>query len=237
MKDWAPFLGMPLWVWLFVLPTLFAGLCLYKGDKLEKPLRPIWTILDKLYKAGGALAALALVVILGIMVAQMIARWTGVTFSGSTKYAGYAMACASFFALAYALTHGAHIRVSLVLGINNFTKVWLDRAALLISAITATYFARYALKTANDKWNWAERTDGLDTVPEWLVTLFTFFSRSPSEWGTLWADTGSSWVPTPIWMVQVPMTLGTVLLAVALWDMLYRTLVLGRNPIVSEAVE
>jgi hypothetical protein len=33
------------------------------------------------------------------------------------------------------------------------------------------------------------------------------------------------------------MSIGTVLLAIALWDTLYRMLVIGVNPIKSEAVE
>ena len=78
-------------------------------------LRPI---LDRIYNISGAIAAVALLAILTIIVAQMVARWSAVQFPGSTDYAGYAMASASFFAFAYALNHGAHIRVSLVLTAN-----------------------------------------------------------------------------------------------------------------------
>ena len=44
-------------------------------------------------------------------------------FPGSTEYAGYAMAATSFFALAYTLTQGAHIRVSILLNLNNLAAV------------------------------------------------------------------------------------------------------------------
>ena len=43
---------------------------------------------------------------------------------------GEAMAATSFFALAYTLTQGAHIRVSVLLNLNHHTKFWLDAAAL-----------------------------------------------------------------------------------------------------------
>jgi hypothetical protein len=33
------------------------------------------------------------------------------------------------------------------------------------------------------------------------------------------------------------MSIGATLLAIALWDTLYRTIITGKNPIVSEAVE
>ena len=77
-----------------------------------RTLRP-W--LDRLYDLAGGLAALFLIAILIIICLQMAARWTGQQFPGSTDYAGYCMAAASFFALAHAFNRGAHIRVSLLL--------------------------------------------------------------------------------------------------------------------------
>ena len=73
--------------------------------------------LDRLYAFGGFLAALFLIAILLLIVLQMLARWTGEVFPGAPDYAGYCMAAASFFAFAYALNHGAHIRVSIVLNV------------------------------------------------------------------------------------------------------------------------
>ena len=70
-------------------------------------------LLDFIYFASGALAAVSLVAILLLIVVQMIARWTGEVFPGAASYAGYAMAAASFLAFANALNRGAHIRVRL----------------------------------------------------------------------------------------------------------------------------
>ena len=72
-------------------------------------------LLDFIYFASGALAAVSLVAILLLIVVQMIARWTGEVFPGAASYAGYAMAAASFLAFANALNRGAHIRVSVLL--------------------------------------------------------------------------------------------------------------------------
>lgn len=121
MGDWNAFLGLPLWVWLFVFPTALAAFCLYRGDLAGRYLRPVWRLLDRVYYASGVVAAGFMVLILLLIVAQMIARWSSVTFPGSTEYAGYAMAATSFFALSHALTKGAHIRVSIFLKINSFT--------------------------------------------------------------------------------------------------------------------
>ncbi|MDQ2093194.1 TRAP transporter small permease [Rhodalgimonas zhirmunskyi] len=237
MRDWQPFLGLPLWVWLFVIPAGFAVLCAVQPRQARHLLKPLWTLLDRLYLWAGVLAAFFMVTILALIVAQMIARWSSVTFHGSTEYAGYAMAATSFFALAHTLTRGAHIRVSIFLNMNRFLSLWLDAFAMLIAAITATYFARYAIKTNILSEMINDRTQGQDFVPEWLVTLISMLGNSPTKWGQMWAETGSDWIYTPMWLPQLPMSIGTVLLAVALWDYLIRLLVDRETHIHSEAVE
>lgn len=237
MRDWQPFLGLPLWVWLFIFPTLLAGFCLVQRPLAKRLLAPIWRVLDRIYVASGVVSAVFMLLILLIIVAQMISRWSGVTFPGSTEYAGYAMAATSFFALSYALVKGSHIRVSIFLNINRHTTLWLDAAATLIAAATATYFARYAIKTNIMSKILNDRTQGQDFVPEWLLSVFSMFANAPAKWGQIWAETGDGWVYTPMWLPQLPMSVGTVLLAVALWDSLTRLLVNHTTSIVGEGIE
>lgn len=237
MRDWQAFLGLPLWVWLFVFPTLLAVFCLAQSRTAERMLSPIWRILDRIYLFAGVVAAGFMVTILLLIVAQMIARWSSLTFPGSTEYAGYAMAATSFFALAHTLTRGGHIRVSIFLNMNRFTTMWLDAFAMLIASFTATYFARYAIKTNILSEMLNDRTQGQDFTPEWLITFFSMFANAPSKWGQMWAETGSDWVYTPVWLPQLPMSIGTVLLAIALWDHLTRLLVFRKSSIEGEAVE
>lgn len=237
MRDWSPFLGLPLWVWLFVFPSVLAALCLIAPAVLGPALRPVWRVLDRVYFAAGIIAAFFMVMILLLIVAQMIARWSSMAFPGSTEFAGYAMACTSFFALAHALTRGAHIRVSIFLNLSHAISRWLDPLAIFISAVTATYFARFAIKTNAFSQMLNDRTQGQDQVPEWLVTAVRTLGTPPGEWSALWAASGDGWVYTPIWIPQIAMSLGTILLAVCLWDILTRTLVMGHNPVKQEAVE
>ena len=82
-----------------------------------------------------------------------------------------------------------------------------------------------------------DRTQGQDQIPEWTVTLLSLPSRGLSEWGDAMASSSSKLVYTPIWIPQLTMSIGTVLLAIALWDSLYRMLVTGINPIKRETVE
>ncbi|MDC3333428.1 TRAP transporter small permease subunit, partial [Amylibacter sp.] len=134
MRDWQPILGLPLWFWLFIAPSLFALFCLYNRDIARQIITPVWRILDPIYKISGAIAASFMALILFLIVGQMVSRWSGLVFPGGTEFAGYAMACTSFFALAYTLNHGAHIRVSIFLNMNDFLRYWLDAFAMLISA-------------------------------------------------------------------------------------------------------
>lgn len=230
MRDWSPVMGLPLWVWLFVLPSLIALVCFIAGPKIERLMRPIWRILDGVYFASGVIAAFFMLTILTLIVAQMIARWTGIALPGTTEFAGYAMASTSFFALCHAMMRGAHIRVSIILNSTAFLKKWLDIFAVFAAAVIATYFARFAVKANFFSEMLNDRTQGQDQIPEWLVKLFQLDFAGAIE--------GSAkLVYTPVWIPQLAMSIGTILLALALWDTLTRLLVTGKNPIVSESVE
>ena len=161
--------------------------------------------LDFLYLAAGILAALCLIAILSLIVLQMLARWTGNVFPGATDYAGYFMAGASFFALAYALNHGAHIRVSLFLSFLGRHRRWGEIWCFAIGAALTTYLARYAIKGTYVSWRWNELSQGLDA--------------------------------TPIWIPQLSMCVGTVLLAISFWDHFLRLLVTGQHGITAETAE
>ncbi|MBI1386150.1 MAG: TRAP transporter small permease subunit [Rhizobiales bacterium] len=153
-------------------------------------------VLDGLYLGAGVLAACFTIAILVIIVAQMVARWTGNVFPGATDYAGYCMAGASFLAFAYALDRGAHIRVSILLNAFGTRRWWLEIWCYGIAALVATFFARYAVKGTYLSWKLKDMSQGLDR--------------------------------TPTWIPQLAMAVGTVLLAIALWDHLVRLLVNGR---------
>ncbi len=230
MRDWSPVMGLPLWVWLFVIPSLIGLVCLIAGPRIERLMRPLWRILDGVYLASGAIAGFFMMTILALIVIGMVARWTSIAVPGTTEFAGYAMAATSFFALCHALTLGAHIRVSIILNANDFLRKWLDRFAVFGAAVIATYFARYAVKTNFFSEMLNDRTQGQDQIPEWLVSLFSLDFAGVVEGS-------STLVYTPVWIPQLAMSIGTILLAIALWDTLYRMLVTGVNPIVSEAVE
>ena len=125
--------------------------------------------LDGLYLASGILAALCLIAILLLIVAQMVARWTGEIFPGAANYAGYAMAAASFFAFANALNRGSHIRVSLVLNaipdrFRRFMEIWCFGIATLVM----WYFTYYAYWFTFWSWKFNEVSQSQDATPLWI---------------------------------------------------------------------
>lgn len=167
--------------------------------------RALRRVLDKIYDAGGVIAALFLVAILMIIVLQMLARWTGQVFPGATDYAGYCMAAASFFAFAHALNHGAHIRVSLFLHALGTKRRYGEMWCFFIGALAASYFAWYAVRGTYWSWKLHDVSQGLDA--------------------------------TPIWIPQLAMSAGTIMLATAFWDHLIRLIFTGSHGIKSDLVE
>ena len=168
--------------------------------------RAVRASLDALYFAGGLLAAFFLVAILVVIVLQMAARWTGIGFPGSTDYAGYAMAAASFLAFAHTLNRGAHIRVSLLLSRLKGRSRWLGEVwCFAIGTALACYLAWYAVRGVYWSWVLHDVSQGQDA--------------------------------TPLWIPQVPMAAGAVLLAVAFADHLVRLLVTGSHGIRADTLD
>lgn len=125
--------------------------------------------LDLLYTASGLIGAFFLVAILCIIVAQMACRWLGVSFPGSTDYAGYAMAASSFFALAYTLNNNAHIRVSLILNcLSGRARHLADIWCLSVACFLAGYMAYYSIRNVQLSQLIHDISQGQDATPLWI---------------------------------------------------------------------
>jgi TRAP-type C4-dicarboxylate transport system permease small subunit len=143
--------------------------------------------LDRLYDAAGYLAAFFMVGILVMVLASVAGRLLGFNLRGSDAYAGYAMAAASFLALAHTLKRGEHIRVTLLLGaLRGNARRGLELWALLAATLLAILFAVYSCKLA------------------WQSHAFHDISTSNDA--------------TPLWLPQLAMAVGAVVLAIAFVD-------------------
>ncbi|MEX3313961.1 TRAP transporter small permease [Sulfitobacter sp. PS-8MA] len=132
-------------------------------------MKTVRRLLDGLYTGAGALAALCLVAILTLIVAQMVARWSGNVFPGAASYAGYAMAGASFLAFANALNRGSHIRVSiLVNALSDAGRRLLDTWCFAVAAAVAWYFTYYAYWFVYWSWKFNEVSQDQDATALWI---------------------------------------------------------------------
>ena len=110
-------------------------------------IRTVRWLLDRLYDVAAVGAALCLCAMLVVIVLQMAARWSSVAFPGSTAYAGYLMAAASFLAFAQALNRGAHIRVSLLFNaLDARARYWAELWSLAIATAASVYLGYYSIK-------------------------------------------------------------------------------------------
>jgi TRAP-type C4-dicarboxylate transport system permease small subunit len=160
-------------------------------------VRAVRRMLDGLYDAAAAVAALCLVGILVVIVAQVGLRWSGRTFPGAAQYAGYLMAAASFLAFAHTLNRGAHIRVGLLLNALGARRHWAEVWCLAVGSVAACYLAWFAVRTVYWSWRLGDVSQGQDRMM--------------------------------LWIVQTPVAVGAVILALCLIDNLVVRLATGRD--------
>ncbi len=171
-----------------------------------RPKKPaVRRVLDAVYDAGGIVAAICLVAILLVIVAQMVTRWINISVPGLSEYAGYLMASSSFLAFAHALNRGAHIRVNLFITALGQHRFWGELWCMTIGFAASSYLAWYAIR---------------------LV-----------YWSRKLHDVSQGQDATPMWIVQTPMAVGAVLLAICFADNLVTLIVTRRDNIGTDFVE
>ena len=145
-------------------------------------------LLDAIYNSAAALAALFLVGVLLMVLLSIFGRQFNLYVPGTDAYAGYLMAASGFLALAHTLKHGDHIRVTLVLG-----------------ALSGRW------KHVLELWALVVRH-----APSPPCSRSTAASWPGSR--TCFNDISTANDATPLWIPQIAMALGTVVLAIAFID-------------------
>lgn len=130
------------------------------------------SLLDRLARLSGAASAVSLAAIGVVITAQIVARLAGQQIPAADDFAAWAMAASAFLALPYAMRHGDHIRVTLVL---QFLPQALHKAfELLASAIgvaLAGWAAFHTTMFVYDSWQFDEVAQGMVKVPLWIPQL------------------------------------------------------------------
>lgn len=128
--------------------------------------------LDRLYGAAGALAGVFLVAIGILVLLSIVTRLMGLYVAGLTAYAGYAMAAASFLALANTFGKGGHIRVALFL--DKFTgrprrlaELW----CLTVGTFLAGYLAWFSVKMVRVSYQLGDVSESADATPLWIPQI------------------------------------------------------------------
>jgi TRAP-type C4-dicarboxylate transport system permease small subunit len=126
-------------------------------------------------------------------VAQIGARLIGEQIPAADDFAAWAMAASAFLALPYALHHGDHIRVTLIL---QRLPQGVQRGVELIATLTGL---------------------GLSAWAGWHACVFVFESWQYHE-------VAQGLLRVPLWIPQLAMPLGFVLLALLMAERLWRCL-------------
>jgi TRAP-type C4-dicarboxylate transport system permease small subunit len=130
------------------------------------------TWLDPLYKALGALGALFILATLVIEVVNIAGRMVGYSMAGVDAYAGYTLAAGSFLAMAAALRHGDHIRVTLIIQrLTGRPRWWVEVFCLAVATSLSGYFAYFAGKLVWGSYVFHDVSQNIDATPLWIPQL------------------------------------------------------------------
>ena len=165
-------------------------------------------ILDRIYLAGGILGALCLIAILVLIVIQMLARWFQWDVDLVKGAPDYAGYCMA-----------AASFLSFAYALNRGAHI---RVSLLLNALGR--FRYYA-----ELWCF--------TIGAAAATYLAWYAIKANWWSHKLNDISQGQDATPLWIPQLAMSVGAVLLAICFWDNLLRLLVDRQHAIRAETVQ
>jgi TRAP-type C4-dicarboxylate transport system permease small subunit len=128
--------------------------------------------LNRLYDGAGALAALCLVGIFAVMLAQSFGREAGILFRGAEDIVAWLCAATAFLALGHTFRHGELVRVGLWLHKLDGRGRWISELfALGVTSAFAAYMVWAVVRFVYESWKFNEVAQGLIRVPIWIPQL------------------------------------------------------------------
>lgn len=125
--------------------------------------------LNRLYLLCGVIAAGAIIVIAVLVALSILSRLAGIYVGGLTEGAGYAMAAAGTFGLAYTFGAGGHIRVDLILNLlPHKPRSAVELLALTVTTGVILFLAYYFIRMVSISWKFGDLSDGSDELPLWM---------------------------------------------------------------------
>jgi TRAP-type C4-dicarboxylate transport system permease small subunit len=129
-------------------------------------------ILDRIYRASGALAAIFMVLIAVLTLVQIGSRLLGIQVRDADIFAGFAMAASSFLALAYTLRTGGHIRVNLLVSrLHGRARRIAEGWCLLFATVSIGMFAWFSIELVFQSYEFGDLSTGMIGVPLWIPQI------------------------------------------------------------------
>lgn len=135
-------------------------------------LRRLRRFVDSVYLIAGASAALSLVAMFLLILAQIVARQLGSYIPSSGEMIGFCVVWSAFLGLAYTMHHRAHIRVELFLSRlmprqRRCLNIFSGALAVMLLAV----FIFYVFALVRESFVFSDVSDGEMPIPLYLVQL------------------------------------------------------------------
>jgi TRAP-type C4-dicarboxylate transport system permease small subunit len=130
---------------------------------------PMRRLLDALFRAAGALAALAVFAIFVLMIGASVGRMLEWRVGGVNDIVSWLTAASAFLAMAHAFKHGDFVRVTMLLEkLAPRTRHALEVASLAIAAVAVGYLAWWAVRFTWESYTFNDIAGGLVVIPIWI---------------------------------------------------------------------
>lgn len=140
-----------------------------RGTSVEVSSSPLRRALNALYTFSGVLAALSLVGIGGLILAQVVARLFGTQVRGADDVSGYFLAASIFLALAPTFRRAEHIRVGLVIDrLGPALRRPVEIACLAVTTALVGFFAWASIEMTWLSYELHDVSQGLVAIPLWI---------------------------------------------------------------------
>lgn len=129
-------------------------------------------MLDRIYLASGALAAICLAAICAMMLAQALGREIGLLVRGADDMTAWLTAASAFLALGHTFRNGELVRVGLwIESLKGEARRRAELTALTITALFVGYMFWAVAKFVYESWKFSEVAQGLIKIPIWIPQL------------------------------------------------------------------
>ncbi len=134
--------------------------------------RRLRRLADALYTLAGAAAALCVVAMFFLILAQIIARQVDRHIPSSGDMIGFCVVWSAFLGLAYTMHCRAHIRVELFLArLLTRQRRYVNISSGVLATVMVAVFIFHAFALIRESFVFADVTDGEVPLPLWLVQL------------------------------------------------------------------